>query len=216
MVKLQPGYFILPCFKKPIHLLKTCLMIQIGDKLVSLELFEQKFICDLPACKGACCVQGDAGAPVSEDERDILDREYTHIKEFMTPGGRESVEELGKWVSDGDGDYVTPLNKGKECAYTVFENGIARCGIEKAWLMGKTGFRKPVSCHLYPVRVTRLGSLLALNYHNWNICQPARILGKREGIKVFRFLKEPLIRAYGEEFFRELEEVEKAMEEKRV
>jgi len=186
-------------------------MIQIGNKLISLDILEQKFVCNLAACKGACCVQGDAGAPVEDDEREVLEREYSNFKNELTEEGRLAVETEGKYVTDGDGDWVTPLNNGKECAYTVFENGIAKCGIERAWAKGKTSFRKPVSCHLYPIRVTRLGSLLALNYHSWIVCKPAIVLGKKTSTPVFRFLKEPIIRAYGEEFFNELEIVEKTL-----
>ncbi len=187
-------------------------MIQIDNKLVSLDLFEKKFVCNLSACKGACCVQGDSGAPVKDNEREILEKEYINFKDEISEEGRQAVEKVGKWVSDGDGDWVTPLNNGKECAYTVFENGIAKCGIELAWSKGKTSFRKPVSCHLYPIRVTRLGSLFALNYHTWQVCKPATILGKKTGTPIFRFLKEPIIRAYGEGFFKELVIVEQALQ----
>lgn len=191
-------------------------MIQIDNKLVSLELFEKKFVCNLTACKGACCVQGDAGAPLEDSEREILENEYSNFKDELSEEGRNAVEREGKWVSDGDGDWVTPLNNGKECAYTVFEKGIAKCGIERAWAKGKTSFQKPVSCHLYPIRVTPLGSLLALNYHSWSVCKPALILGKETGIPVFRFLKDPLVRAFGEQFFKELEIVEKALQNKDI
>jgi len=186
-------------------------MIQIDDKLVSFDLFEKKFICNLEACKGACCVHGDAGAPVGDEEREILDAEYDNFKDMLSSRGRKAIEKDGKWVEDGDGDWVTPLIKGKECAYTVFENGIAQCGIEKAWQKGMTKFRKPVSCHLYPIRVTPLGSLFALNYHSWSICKPAVELGTQAGTPVFRFLKEPIIRAYGENFFKQLEIAEQAL-----
>jgi hypothetical protein len=157
---------------------------------------------------------GDAGAPVEDDEREILENEYSNFKDELSEEGRKAVEKEGKWLSDGDGDWVTPLNNGKECAYTVFEDGIAKCGIERAWAKGKTSFRKPVSCHLYPIRVTRLGSMYALNYHTWEVCRPAVLLGKQTGTSVFRFLKEPIIRAYGENFFHELEIVEQVLQNK--
>jgi hypothetical protein len=188
-------------------------MVQIENKLVSLDLFEKRFVCNLDACKGACCVHGDAGAPLEEEEREILDTEYDKFKEMLSPQGRKAIEKDGKWVADGDGDWVTPLNKGKECAYTVFEKGIAKCGIELAWLKGMTKFQKPVSCHLYPIRVSKLGSHQALNYHEWHICQPALKLGQETGIPVYRFLKAPIIRAFGESFYREMEIVEKAIKD---
>ncbi len=190
-------------------------MIQIDNKLLSLDLFEKKFICNLSICKGACCVHGDAGAPLASEERAILDKEYDNFKGMLSQSGREAVEEAGKWVADGPTDFVTPLNKGKECAYTVFQNGIAKCGIELAWKQGLTAFQKPVSCHLYPIRVSKIGDHLALNYHEWDICKPARKLGATEGVPVYKFLKEPIIRAFGEDFYSELEEVDKALQERK-
>ena len=182
-------------------------MIQIGNKLVSMDLFEVEFICHLEKCHGSCCVIGDAGAPLAEGEEKILEEEYDNIKDCISGKGREAIEEQGKWVVDYEGDKVTPLVGGNECAYTYFENGIAYCGIEKAWREGKTTFRKPVSCHLYPLRESRVGKYTALNYHNWGICQPARLLGHDQKVPAFRFLREAIERAYGEDFYRELEEV---------
>lgn len=186
-------------------------MIEINNILVSLDLFEKKFVCDLVVCKGACCVHGDAGAPLKDEERKILETEYGNFMSELSEAGRQAIEKEGKWVADGEGDWVTPLNKGKECAYTVFENGIANCGIEIAWSKGMTKFRKPVSCHLYPIRVSKLGENIALNYHVWNVCHPALILGKKTGIPIYKFLKEPIIRTFGEAFYKELEEVDKAL-----
>ncbi len=182
-------------------------MIQIGDKIVSSELFEVEFICHLEKCHGSCCVIGDAGAPLADGEEDVLEREYDNIRDFITEKGRETIEELGKWVIDHDGDKVTPLVDGNECAYTCFENGIAYCGIEKAYLAGKTSFRKPESCHLYPIRVSRVGKYTALNYHSWGICEPARILGRDQKVPAFRFLRDAIVRVYGQEFYSELEKV---------
>ncbi len=189
-------------------------MIQIDNKLVSLDLFEKKFVCNLFACKGACCVHGDAGAPLAADERAILDNEYNNFKEILSESGRKAVEKEGKWVSDGPTDFVTPLNKGKECAYTVFQNGIAKCGIEFAWKKGMTTFQKPVSCHLYPIRLSKIGDHIALNYHEWDICTPALILGESLDMPVFKFLKEPIIRAFGESFYKELEVVNDALQQR--
>jgi hypothetical protein len=186
-------------------------MIQIDNKLVSLDLFEKKFVCNLDVCKGACCVHGDTGAPLEDEEREILENEYKNFKNMLSPQGRKTIEKEGKWVADGDGDWVTPLNKGKECAYTVFEKGIAKCSIELAWIRGTTCFQKPVSCHMYPIRVTKMGGHLALNYHSWNICRPALILGQKTGVPVYKFLKAPIIRAFGGDFYKELEVVDQAL-----
>lgn len=185
-------------------------MIEIQNTLVSLDLFEKKFVCDLTACKGACCVEGDSGAPLNEDEAGILDDIYNDIKSYLTDEGRKTIEASGKYILDDfDGELVTPLNSGKECSYTIFDaDGTAKCGIEKAWLEGKTHFRKPISCQLYPIRVSQVGSLDALNYHQWQVCKPACACGDKLDVKVYRFLKEPIIRKYGESFFNELEVVD--------
>jgi hypothetical protein len=183
-------------------------MLIVGDILVSEDLFDKKFVCDLTACKGACCVQGDAGAPLAEDEPGILEEEYEHFKAFLRPEGIAAVERDGVFTIDSDGDLVTPLVNGQECAYTVFDaDGVAGCGIEKAWLAGKTRFRKPVSCHLYPVRVKKLVDIDALNYHSWDICKPACTCGAKLQVPVYRFLKDALERAYGEAWYAQLVEV---------
>jgi len=183
----------------------TSVMIQIGDKIVSRELFDNHFICHLEKCEGNCCVHGDSGAPLEAKEADFLQDNIGKIKPYMRPEGIRAVEEKGTWMVDGDGDQVTPLVGKEECAYVVFENGIAKCGIENAFVAGKIEFQKPVSCHLYPIRVSSLNNAIALNYHRWAVCEPARILGKKEGVPVFRFLKDSIIRIYGEEFYNELE-----------
>lgn len=180
-------------------------MIQIGDKIVSRELFENQFICDLARCHGNCCVFGDSGAPVEKEEADNLTKNLEMLRPFLRKKALQVIDRQGAWVIDGDGDKVTPLIGREECAYVLFEDGIARCAIEKAYEEGKISFRKPVSCHLYPIRVSTLGSGIALNYHRWGICEPARALGKKRGLPVFRFLKDPIQRVYGVEFYNELE-----------
>ena len=182
-------------------------MIQIGKILVSLDIIDKMFICDLKKCKGHCCVEGDAGAPLSDEETVLLDMEYDNFKEFIPLKGRETVKESGKWVYDWGKDKVTPLNNGEECAYSYFEDGIAKCGIEKAWTNGKTNFRKPVSCHLYPIRVSYIGASVALNFHSWSVCQPAILLGEKKGMPVYKFLREAIIRVFGTEFYDELNDV---------
>ncbi len=190
-----------------------CPMLIVGDILVSEDLLEKKFVCDLQACKGTCCVQGDAGAPLGEEEPGILEEEYEHFQSYIRPEGREAVKRDGVFTIDSDGDVVTPLIDGKECAYTVFdEQGIAGCGIEQAWLAGKTKFRKPISCHLYPVRVKKLVDIDALNYHTWDVCKPACECGSKLQVPVYRFLKEALTRAYGEEWYSQLELIAKEWE----
>jgi hypothetical protein len=180
-------------------------MIQIGDKIVSRELFDNHFICDLPSCHGNCCVFGDSGAPLEGDEADMLSNQIDEIKPYLRKEALKAIDEQGSWVIDNDGDKVTPLIGREECAYVIFKNGIAWCAIEQAFEEGAISFRKPVSCHLYPIRINKIGKGIALNYHRWGICEPARTKGKQEGLPVFRFLKDPLERVYGKEFYKELE-----------
>jgi len=182
-------------------------MIQIGDIVVSEALLDQHFICDLARCQGNCCIYGDAGAPLEATESELLDTHIKKILPFMRVEGRKAVSEQGTWVIDPEGDRVTPLVEGEECAYVYFEEGIARCAIENAYRQGALPFQKPVSCHLYPIRVSRLKTGVALNYHQWSICAPARILGERNGIPVFRFLKDAIVRVYGQSFYDAMERV---------
>lgn len=182
-------------------------MLVIGNTLVSDELITERFACHIEACKAACCVEGDGGAPLLEQEAAILDEIYPRIAPFLSEQGRRSIEEQGKWVTDeDDGEKCTPLVEGRECAYALWdEKGSLHCGIEKAWEAGAVDFRKPGSCHLYPVRVKEHKDFTAVNYHRWHICQPACDLGSRLGIPVFRFLKDALIARFGVEWYAELE-----------
>ncbi len=190
-----------------------CPMLLLGEHVISEEIFDEQFICDIKACKGACCVQGDSGAPLEEDELDKLDENLEAVLPYLPKKGQEALRRQGAFVVDVDGDYTTPLvAEKKECAYTVFaKDGTAKCGIELAWQEGKSNFQKPISCHLYPIRVAKLkeGSY-ALNYHKWQICKAACALGKKEQVSVFDFLKEPLTKRFGEDFVNELEEAQKA------
>jgi hypothetical protein len=185
---------------------QTFSMIQIDDKLLSFDIFEKHFCCDLPKCLGACCVDGQSGAPLEPNEIEMLEMELAQIKPYLKPSGLEAINQQGVAIRDLDGDMVTPLIEDEECAYSIEENGITFCAIEKAWFDGKVKFRKPISCHLYPIRAKKYSSFIALNYDQWSICQPARQLGEKEGIPVFRFLKGAITRAYGEDFYKELEE----------
>jgi hypothetical protein len=190
-------------------------MIQIGEKIISRDLFEKHFICHLEKCEGNCCVFGDAGAPLEDEEAEALSRELQRIIPFIRAEGKRAVREQGAWVIDRDGEKVTPLIGREECAYVVFEDKIARCAVEQAYEEGAITFRKPVSCHLYPIRVGKLKQGIALNYHQWSICEPARILGEKEGVPVFRFLKDAIVRVYGDEFYAELEMVYRELIEKK-
>jgi hypothetical protein len=190
-------------------------MIQIGDKIISRDLFEKQFICHLEKCEGNCCVFGDSGAPLEDQEADLLSRDQEKIIPFIRAEGKRTVREQGAWVVDRDNEKVTPLIGREECAYVIFEDKIARCAIEQAYEEGAISFRKPVSCHLYPIRVGKLKQGVALNYHQWSICEPARILGEKEGVPVFRFLKDAIVRVYGEEFYGELEMVYRELIEKK-
>jgi len=182
-------------------------MIIVGDKLVSEDILEEAFLCDLSRCKGACCVEGDSGAPLREDEASLLEDHLEYIKPFLSNDGVEILDAVGAFEIDRDGDIVTPLVGGAHCAFTVFDkHGIAHCGIENAWKAGATSFRKPISCHLYPIRTIRLKEYEALNYDRWSICKPACEAGKSLQLPVYRFLREALIRAYGEEWYLLLEE----------
>jgi hypothetical protein len=187
-------------------------LIAIDNTIVSNELLKKKFVCDLSACKGACCVAGDSGAPLEEDEASKLEDIYEEVKPYMTAAGIRSIEEQGKFIVDTDGDLVTPLIDGKECAYTYFDkDGSAKCAIEKAFYDGKTDFKKPISCHLYPVRVTKYSSYDAVNFHEWDVCKPACSCGEKLDVKVYKFLKEPLIRKYGSQWFEQLRLVDEQL-----
>jgi len=179
-------------------------MIAIENTLVSEELINKQFVCDLNKCNGACCVKGDVGAPLDEDELPILKKIYNKVKPYMAQKGIKAVEKQGLYIQDGGNEYSTPLVKGKECAYVYFENEVALCAIEKAYKEGKIDFKKPISCHLYPVRITKHKDYDAVNYDRWDICNPACKLGESLKIPVYVFLKESLTRKYGEEWYKQL------------
>lgn len=182
-------------------------MININHTLISDDIASKNFVCELQKCKGACCVEGDAGAPLEASEIPILQEEFSKIKPFLSPAGLEVLETLGVFVRDSDGDYTTPCIDGnKACAFVIQENGIAQCGIEKAFNAGATTFQKPISCHLYPIRITKYPEMDVLNYDRWQICSPACAFGEELKVPVYEFLKKPLIRKYGEDWFNQLDE----------
>ena len=189
-----------------VSLKKITPMILVGNAVLSDDIKENFFVCDLEACKGACCVEGDSGAPLEDDETKILEEIYPFVKDYITEEGRQVIAAQGTWVIDSDGDKVTPtLGANRECAYALYDDrGILKCGIEQAYLAGKISWKKPISCHLYPIRVTKYDQYDALNYNRWHICDPACQLGKSLQVPLYVFLKEALVRKYGETWYAEL------------
>lgn len=180
-------------------------MMQVGNVLVSDDIRSVEFVCHLEKCKGACCVEGELGAPLNEDELPVLEEIQDAIRPYLTPAGIEAIEKQGPYILDEDGDYSTPTIGGRECAYAHYDAaGILKCGIEQAWREGKTSFPKPISCHLYPIRITKKKELEAVNYHTWSVCSAACKLGRSLQVPLYRFLKEPLIRKYGQAWYQQL------------
>ncbi len=183
-------------------------MIQIDDKIVSQDLFEVLFVCDYDTCKGECCVEGDSGAPLEPGEAEELRRCLPEVRHLLSPAALEVIEEQGVSYFDEDGDEVTSIVRGRDCVFTTYdEQGRCACALEKVYNEGKTTFIKPISCQLYPVRLTKYPSFTAVNYHKWSICKCALKLGRKLQVPVYQFLRAPLIRAFGEEFYTQLEEV---------
>jgi len=183
-------------------------VIQLGKTIVSEDIIDKDFACNLAACKGACCVEGEAGAPVEDAERQILEDSYIKVKPFMRAVGIEAVEKQGVYTTNDAGEHETPLVNGAECAYVIFdEKNTALCAIEEAYNNGEVSFKKPISCHLYPVRVQDYSEFAAVNYHKWPICDDACILGKQLQIPVYKFVKEALVRKFGEDWYAELEKI---------
>lgn len=182
-------------------------MIAIENTLVSEDILEKKFVCDLLSCKGACCVEGASGAPLEKEEIKILEEIFEEVKPYMEKDGVKAIEKQGFYVIDEDGDYTTPLIKGAQCAFVYFDDKkIAKCAIEKAHKEGKVEFKKPISCHLYPIRIKKTKTYEALNYHKWKLCAPACKNGDALGVRVYEFLKAPLIRKYGEQWYEKIQQ----------
>lgn len=180
-------------------------MIELGKTLLSDDIAEKFFVCNLESCKGACCVEGDLGAPLEDKELQLLTDAYSQIKPYLSEEGKKAIEAQGIYVLDEEGDYSTPTIEGKECAYAIYDNkGILKCGMEQAYNDKKTNFKKPISCHLYPIRTTKYEEFEALNYDRWEICDAACVLGEELQLPVYKFLKEPLIRKYGEQWYNDL------------
>lgn len=185
-------------------------MIIHENTLVSEDLFEKKFICDLNACKGACCVEGDFGAPITKQDEAILLENLPVLNNYLTPEALTVIAEKGVSELDKDGDLVTTCLPSGECVFSSYQNGILSCAIEQAWREGKVSYQKPLSCHLYPIRVNVVGDYDALNYHKWDVCKPACQLGEKHQMPVYKFLQGPLERAYGKEWFSELNAIANA------
>jgi len=183
-------------------------MFQLGKTIVSEDIIKKDFVCNLNACKGACCVDGDSGAPLEKEEAKILQKIYPKIKPFLRKEGIRTIEKNGTFITTEDGELETPLVNNKDCAYVNFDDrGIALCAIEEAYNQGELSWKKPVSCHLYPVRVKDYSEFSAINYHNWQICDDACTLGKELQVPIYKFVKEALIRKFGEDWYLELEKV---------
>ena len=179
-------------------------MLQIDNIIVSMDIVKENFKCDIKKCKGLCCVHGDSGAPLEEYELSILKEIYPEVKPYLRREGISTIENEGTYIIDKDKDYVTPVINGKECAYAVFELGVAKCGIELAFADRRISFRKPLSCYLYPVRIKKYNNFDAVNYDRWNICEPARELGNKLNIPVFEFVEDALVCKYGKKWLEEL------------
>ncbi|OJU35773.1 MAG: hypothetical protein BGN96_04730 [Bacteroidales bacterium 45-6] len=181
-------------------------MLQIGETVVGLDIIEEKFCCNLAVCKGWCCVDGESGAPLEKEEVADLERVLPEVWDDLSPQAQEVIEKQGVAYKDMDGDMVTSIVNGKDCVFTYHDpQGICRCAIEKAYREGRIDFYKPISCHLYPIRLQKYRDFTAVNYHRWSICKPAVALGKDKGLRIYQFLKEPLVRKFGEEWYNELE-----------
>ncbi|MGL4851290.1 MAG: DUF3109 family protein [Phocaeicola sp.] len=189
-------------------------MIQIDDVVVSLDVIKEKFICNLDACKGICCIEGDAGAPVEEEEVAKLEEVLPVIWDQLSPAAKAVINKQGVVYTDEEGDLVTSIVNNKDCVFTCYdERGYCYCAIEKAYREGKVDYYKPISCHLYPIRVGDYGPYKAVNYHCWDICKAAVLFGQKENVPVYKFLKEPLIRKFGAVWYEELENVAEELKE---
>lgn len=188
------------------------MMIEIEGKVINTEIFRRRFVCDISKCKGTCCYDGDSGAPLEKEELDKLTEVFPAVEPLLSDKEREEISRKGLWVTDADGDFVTPIIDGRECVYTNREpDGTWSCAIEKAFREGKTNWRKPISCYLYPIRVSKTRKYELLNFHEWEVCRPAMELGQKVGTPAYKFLREPIIEKFGEDFYKELEELEQEL-----
>lgn len=189
-------------------------MFQLGKTIVSEDIIEKDFVCNISKCKGQCCIDGDAGAPLEEDELQIMEDAYAKVKPLLRPEGIKAIEEQGKYTTNDWGEHETTLIDNKDCAYVIFdEKNTAMCAFEKLYNQGEITWKKPISCHLYPIRVKDYSEFAAVNYDRWDICDDACSLGKELQVPIYKFTKEALIRKFGENWYLELEKVAKKIEE---
>lgn len=183
-------------------------MILHGESLISEDVINARFICDIEKCKGACCIEGDRGAPLEAAEIEKISEDYDQIQEYLSEDGKILISHIGFYEEDPDGGHTTTCLPDGRCSFVIKDaDGILSCGIENAYRDGKTDFRKPISCHLYPIRVSQYAHYHALNYHQWDVCKAACSLGEKEGVRVYEFLKDALIRKFGEQWYTELQEL---------
>ena len=181
-------------------------MIEIGDTIISLDIIERYFCCDLARCKGECCIEGEAGAPLEKKEYKLLRKILPVLWNDLSPAAQVVINKQGIGYIDRENDIVTSIVNGKDCVFTYYDtDGICKCAIEKAYNEGRTDFMKPVSCHLYPIRVKQYKDYKAVNYHRWKVCRAAEILGEQKKLPLYKFLREPLIRKFGEEWYNALD-----------
>ena len=181
------------------------IMLEIQNTLISLDLIERFFCCDLDSCRGACCIEGDAGAPITPEEQKAIETELPAIFNELTPAAQQEIKQNGVAYIDEEGDLVTTIIGGRDCAFTCYDSGgMCLCAFERAYRQNRCSFRKPASCHLYPVRITEYPNFTAVNLHRWKICKPAETLGRKLELRAYQFLREPLITRFGQEWYDEL------------
>ncbi|MCE5178612.1 MAG: DUF3109 family protein [Porphyromonadaceae bacterium] len=191
-------------------------MIQIQNTLISDDIFEEQFICDLCKCKGQCCVEGESGAPITQEEFAQINEILPEIRKDLSTKALEVIDRQGIAYTDTDGELVTSIIDGKECVFASFDaDGVCKCTIDSAFREGRMNVQKPISCHLYPIRLHEYADFTAVNYHRWSVCRPAQKLGRKEGLPLFRFLREPLIRKFGEAWYQEMCEAAALLKEKK-
>ena len=192
--------------------MKTIPILQVGDVLLSPDIITEYFCCDYEKCKGACCIEGDAGAPVTLEEISEIENSLDDVWDELSASAQTVIDKKGVAYSDRDGDLVTSIVGGRDCVFTCYENGSCLCALEKAFIQGKTTFCKPISCSLYPIREKQFSNgMIGLNYHRWEVCKDAVIKGKNNNIRVYEFLKEPLTRRFGSQWYEELQELAKTV-----
>lgn len=192
--------------------MKTIPILQVGDVLLSPDIITEYFCCDYEKCKGACCIEGDAGAPVTLEEISEIENSLDEVWDELSASAQTVIDKQGVAYSDRDGDLVTSIVGGRDCVFTCYENGSCLCALEKAFIQGKTTFSKPISCSLYPIREKQFSNgMIGLNYHRWEVCKDAVIKGKNNNIRVYEFLKEPLTRRFGSQWYEELQELAKTV-----